>query len=90
MTLWLTPAHIVCDVTDRGPGISDPLAGYTSPDPLRLPEHGAGLCVTRRLCDEVTTALGRTGFTVRLAVSRSEPNPAAFDDPDDPWTGHPA
>lgn len=29
-----------------------PLAGYTAPDPSRLAEHGAGLCVTRRLCDE--------------------------------------
>jgi anti-sigma regulatory factor (Ser/Thr protein kinase) len=90
VTLWLTPSHIMCDVTDRGPGITDPLAGYTAPDPLRLAEHGAGLWVTRRLCEEVTTAHGRTGFTVRLAVRRSEPNPTAFDDQDDPLPRHPA
>lgn len=70
VTLWMTPAHILCDVTDRGAGITDPFAGYTPPDPLRLPEHGIGLWMTRRLCDEVTTARSRTGFTVRLAVSR--------------------
>ena len=77
VTLWATPAHILCDVTDRGPGITDPLAGYTPPDPLRLAEHGSGLWITRRLCDEVTTARGRTDFTVRLALSRGEPNPAS-------------
>jgi anti-sigma regulatory factor (Ser/Thr protein kinase) len=70
VTLWLTPTHILCDVTDRGRGITDPLAGYTPPDPVRLAEQGAGLWVTRRMCDEVTTAQSRTGFTVRLAVSR--------------------
>ena len=83
VNLWVTPAHILCDVTDRGPGFTDPLAGYTPPDPLRIAEHGAGLWMTRRLCDEVTTARGRTGFTVRLAVSRGEPNPATSDVKDD-------
>jgi anti-sigma regulatory factor (Ser/Thr protein kinase) len=73
VTLWATAAHILCDVTDRGPGITDPLAGYTPPDPRNLAEHGAGLWVTRRLCDEVKTARSRTDFTVRLAVSRAEP-----------------
>jgi anti-sigma regulatory factor (Ser/Thr protein kinase) len=71
VTLWMTPTHILCDVTDRGPGITDPLAGYTPPDPLLLADHGAGLWMTRRLCDEVITARSRTGFTVRLAVRRS-------------------
>ena len=83
VTLWATPAHILCDVTDSGPGIADPLAGYTPPDPLRLAEHGAGLWITRRLCDEVMTARGRTDFTVRLTVSRGEPNPATSDVRDD-------
>lgn len=72
VTLWVTATHILCDVTDRGPGITDPLAGYTPPDPLRLPEHGAGLWMTRRLCDEVTTARRPTGFTVRLTVRRNQ------------------
>lgn len=72
VTLWVTATDILCDVTDRGPGITDPLAGYTPPDPLRLPEHGAGLWMTRRLCDEVTTARRPTGFTVRLTVRRNQ------------------
>lgn len=73
VTLWLTPTHILCDVSDRGPGITDPLAGYTPPDPLLLAEHGAGLWLTRRLCDEVTTARRGDGFTVRLTIRRGEP-----------------
>jgi anti-sigma regulatory factor (Ser/Thr protein kinase) len=73
VTLWPTPTHILCDVSDRGRGITDPLAGYTPPDPRSLAEDGAGLWVTRRLCDQVTTRRGRTGFTVRLAVTRHEP-----------------
>ncbi len=63
MTLWETPTRVLCDVTDRGPGITDPLAGYTPPDPRRLVENGAGLWITRRLCDQVTTARGPSGFT---------------------------
>jgi anti-sigma regulatory factor (Ser/Thr protein kinase) len=84
VTLWLTPTHVLCDVTDRGPGITDPLAGYTPPNPLRLAEHGAGLWMARRLCDRVTTARGHMGFTIRLAVSRTEPSPAPSDRWDDP------
>ena len=53
--LWLTPAGVVCDVTDRGTGITDSLVGYTPPDPLQLLEGGAGLWLTRRLCEDVTT-----------------------------------
>jgi anti-sigma regulatory factor (Ser/Thr protein kinase) len=83
VTLWVTPAHISCDVTDSGPGITDPLAGYAPPDPLRPADHGAGLWITRRLCDEVMTARDHTGFTVRLAVRRSERSPVACDVGDD-------
>ena len=83
VTLWLTPNHILCDVTDHGPGIVDPLAGYTPPNQRRLAEHGAGLWLTRRLCDEVTIAHGSTGFTVRMAVGRRERTPVSSDLTDD-------
>lgn len=68
VALWLTPAHVVCDITDHGTGITDPLAGYAPPDPLQLPEGGAGLWLTRRLCHDVTIGRTATGFTVRLTV----------------------
>lgn len=83
VTLWVNATHVLCDVTDRGPGITDPLSGYTPPDPFGLPEHGAGLWMTRRLCDEVITARSPTGFTVRLAVSRGAPQAATPDVTDD-------
>jgi len=68
VALWLTPTHVVCDITDHGTGIADPLAGYAPPDPLQLLEGGAGLWMTRRLCVDVATAWTPTGFTVRLTV----------------------
>ena len=68
VALWQS-AGVVCDVTDRGTGITDPLAGYTPPDPLRLLEGGAGLWMTRRLCEEVTTGWTPAGFTVRLTLA---------------------
>jgi anti-sigma regulatory factor (Ser/Thr protein kinase) len=68
VALWQTTAGVVCDITDRGTGINDSLAGYTPPDPLQLLEGGAGLWMTRRLCEEVTTGWTPTGFTVRLAL----------------------
>src|SRR4051812_47933440 len=40
VALWQTTAGVVCDVTDRGTGIIDPLAGYTPPEPLLLLEGG--------------------------------------------------
>jgi anti-sigma regulatory factor (Ser/Thr protein kinase) len=69
VALWLTPSGVVCDVTDRGTGITDPLAGYTPPDPLQLLEGGVGLWMTRRLCEGVTTGWTPTGFTVRLTLA---------------------
>ncbi len=59
---------MVCDITDRGAGIADPLAGYAPPDSLQLLDGGAGLWMTRRLCVDVTTGWTPTGFTVRLTV----------------------
>ena len=69
VTSWQTPTNVMCDITDRGTGITDPLAGYTPPDPLQLLEGGAGLWMTRRLCHDVATDRTPTGFTVRLTFA---------------------
>jgi anti-sigma regulatory factor (Ser/Thr protein kinase) len=71
VALWLTTAGLVCDITDAGTGITDPLAGYTPPDPLQLLEGGVGLWMTRRLCEDVTTGWTPAGFTVRVALARA-------------------
>ena len=64
---WVTPNRLSCTVTDSGPGIDDPFAGYVPAhtDPSR---GGLGLWLARRLCDEVDLRRTPEGFTVRLAA----------------------
>lgn len=64
LRLWAADAAVVCTVTDRGPGISDPLAGYARP---RHPSDGLGLWAARQLCDVLDYGHGPDGFTVRVA-----------------------
>lgn len=56
--------RFVCEVTDCGPGIDDPLAGYLPP---RVAGHdGAGLWVARQLTDRLELISSADGLTVRL------------------------
>jgi anti-sigma regulatory factor (Ser/Thr protein kinase) len=65
--LWSASRRLLCTVTDHGPGIDDPFAGYVRAhrDPAR---GGLGLWLARRLCDHVTLRRTPEGFTVRLAT----------------------
>jgi anti-sigma regulatory factor (Ser/Thr protein kinase) len=54
----------VCEISDRGPGIDDPLAGYLPPRAER--KRGAGLWIARQLCSRVELLPGTPGLTVRL------------------------
>jgi anti-sigma regulatory factor (Ser/Thr protein kinase) len=65
LKLWAADAVIVCTVTDRGPGIDDPLVGYARP---RDPSEGLGLWAARQLCDVLDYERGPEGFTVRVAA----------------------
>jgi anti-sigma regulatory factor (Ser/Thr protein kinase) len=65
LKLWAADAAIVCTVTDRGPGIDDPLVGYARP---RDPSEGLGLWAARQLCDVLDYQRGPEGFTVRVAA----------------------
>ena len=49
LELWVQPSRVTCRVTDRGPGIGDPLSGY------RYAESSGpmGLWTARHLCGEV-------------------------------------
>jgi len=64
---WVTPSRLLCTVTDAGPGIDDPFAGYVPAhtDPAR---GGLGLWLARRLCDDVDLRHTSEGFSVRLAA----------------------
>ncbi len=64
LRLWASDAAVVCTVSDRGPGITDPLAGYARP---RHPSEGLGLWATRQLVDVLDYEQTPDGFTVRLA-----------------------
>lgn len=54
----------VCEISDRGPGLDDPLAGYLPPRPEQ--EHGVGLWVARQLVSRVELLSGAHGLTARL------------------------
>jgi len=64
LRLWASDTTAICTVTDSGPGIADPLAGFARP---RHPSQGLGLWAARQLCDIVDYQHGPDGFTVRVA-----------------------
>jgi anti-sigma regulatory factor (Ser/Thr protein kinase) len=63
LNLWAADTTVVCTVTDTGPGIADPLAGYArSSDP----SEGLGLWAARQLVDVLDYERDEAGFTVRV------------------------
>jgi hypothetical protein len=54
----------VCEITDAGMGLDDPLAGYLPPKSEDGP--GAGLWVARQLTRRVDLLTSPQGLTVRL------------------------
>jgi anti-sigma regulatory factor (Ser/Thr protein kinase) len=64
MRIWTGPRAMVCEVSDTGAGLLDPLAG-------RLPSgrstaRGRRLWLARQLCDLLELRTGPAGTTVRL------------------------
>jgi anti-sigma regulatory factor (Ser/Thr protein kinase) len=64
MRVGLVEGRFVCEITDRGPGFDDPMAGYLPPDP----EHGrgTGLWTARQLTSRLELMPSADGLTVRL------------------------
>jgi anti-sigma regulatory factor (Ser/Thr protein kinase) len=58
--------RFVCEVTDSGPGLDDPFAGYLPPARGRDGGRGAGLWVARQLTSRVELLSEDPGLTVRL------------------------
>ena len=54
----------VCEISDRGSGFDDPLAGYLPPSPLVT--QGTGLWVARQLTSQLDLFSTPDGLTVRL------------------------
>lgn len=67
--VWATPRRLHCTVTDQGDGFDDPLAGYQLADYADPYHAGAGLWLTRQLCDLVDALRTPDGFTIRLAAA---------------------
>jgi anti-sigma regulatory factor (Ser/Thr protein kinase) len=67
---WLRAGRVgagfVCEVSDRGGGFDDPLAGYLPPGARG--SEGAGLWVARQLTTRLETFSEHGGFTVRLWI----------------------
>jgi anti-sigma regulatory factor (Ser/Thr protein kinase) len=68
LALWITPEGIVCEVTDQGGGLQDPLAGLTPAKPSA--SAGMGLWIARQLSDSFAIGTDDEGTTVRIAVDR--------------------
>jgi anti-sigma regulatory factor (Ser/Thr protein kinase) len=62
--MGLVDGHFVCEISDDGPGLDDPLAGYVPPRPDQ--EDGAGLWVARQLSSRLELMSSADGLTVRL------------------------
>lgn len=68
LRLWTSGERLVCTVSDSGPGLTDPFAGYGPAHGADLSRGGMGLWLARQLCDHVDITSGPGGVTVRLTT----------------------
>jgi anti-sigma regulatory factor (Ser/Thr protein kinase) len=69
LRLWADADRVVCRISDRGPGMDDPFAGYGPAHGADLSRGGMGLWLARQLCDHVDVIDDGAGLTVRLATA---------------------
>jgi anti-sigma regulatory factor (Ser/Thr protein kinase) len=67
LQIWAGPDAMVCEVSDTGTGLADPLAGYLFPSPDRA--RGRGLWFARQFSDLVEIRSDSSGTTVRLHLT---------------------
>jgi anti-sigma regulatory factor (Ser/Thr protein kinase) len=68
-TMWGDHGAAFVEVADAG-RIDDPEVGTRLPDPAV--EHGRGLYIANRLCDEVSIDSGESGTRVRLRIETAK------------------
>ncbi|HEU4543333.1 MAG TPA: ATP-binding protein [Jiangellaceae bacterium] len=61
LLLWHHDDALYCQVSDQGPGITDPTAGTSPPNPLAGESGGRGLWICRNLASELTISTGPDG-----------------------------
>jgi anti-sigma regulatory factor (Ser/Thr protein kinase) len=67
LRMWRDGSHLRCLVTDQGPGMVDPEAGTTTPEPRAV--SGRGLWIARQVCSELTVDTGPDGTTILIAIA---------------------
>lgn len=67
LQIWTGPRTILCEVSDTGDGLPDPLAGQLPGRPGQL--VGCGLWLARQLSDLLELHSDRAGTTVRLHLT---------------------
>jgi anti-sigma regulatory factor (Ser/Thr protein kinase) len=70
LRLWRASDHLYCQVTDAGPGLSDPEHAGTSRPPPSIP-GGRGLWIARQMA-ELRIDTGPNGTTVTAAIAIPE------------------
>ncbi|HKB94079.1 MAG TPA: sensor histidine kinase [Gaiellaceae bacterium] len=65
---WIEDRTFVCEIADRGPGLSETVAGYVPPEGEA--HRGRGLWMTRQVCDLVEVQSREGDTRVRLHVRR--------------------
>jgi anti-sigma regulatory factor (Ser/Thr protein kinase) len=69
LRLWAAADRVVCTISDRGPGMDDPFAGYGPAHGSDLSRGGMGLWLARQLCDHVDVIASAAGLTIRLTTA---------------------
>jgi len=67
LQIWTDPHTIVCEVSDTGGGLLDPLAGHLPPD--RFTAQGHGLWLARQFSDLLELHSDQAGTIVRLHLA---------------------
>ncbi len=69
LSSWTEEGRFVCQIEDRGKGLTDPIASYRPPSDVG--QHGRGLWMARQLVDLLQIDGGASGTTVRLHARRA-------------------
>jgi anti-sigma regulatory factor (Ser/Thr protein kinase) len=67
--IWTSPEELVCEISDAGRGVADPLAGWGLPGAGA--RNGWGLAIARQLCDALEMRHDAAGTRVSLHISLS-------------------
>jgi anti-sigma regulatory factor (Ser/Thr protein kinase) len=70
--VWEEKGEVICEVTDRGPGIEDPDPGQ-APPPVHAP-GGRGIWLARQLCDRLEI---RNGVRCIVSIGATAHRPSA-------------